>query len=589
MKNKFYIKNLFSIFFIVLDTLIFRKPRSLTVLCYHSISNDNTIVDVSIKSFKKQIQHLKNNYEFVSGEQAENYLNGKIRLNKPSALLTFDDGYKDVLINLCPYLHKYKIPAIFFVISNPEFVNREEIQNNKKLLTTKDIKKIHKMGFEIGSHTKTHCNLSKITDQELIEEISSSKIKLERNLNTKIKYFAYPKGIYSEKAIKVCKKAGYKLAFTTEFGVAKYSTDKLLIPRISVDSTYNFLGFKAILTRTIIPYFKIKKMIMSKLIKFTQKINQEPKIKSDMLKQASVLNLFLCALEKTFSNNKKNEKVQCLRYVGPYKFISQIKKRNNFTNYGIGIYKDNKGKKVFIKTWKGKTKNFPYYSLVNEYNMAKVLSNVISKSKKSKFKVPKPIGYLKTQNYLSIIFEYVDGKTLSRFSVKKQADVLSKAINFLNALSPLIIENYGEYIKKRGWIFYLASLPAIFLYAFTLERENKKTILYSFLKAYLYSLSVLKKKLTLAHGDLFPDNIFVSKSQYYILDCEHMRYTLSEYDLNHLSIIKKDTNLLRQILRNHKSFAQNNFLSLYIAIQSSIFTDPNTKRRHYFNFLKNNL
>mgnify|MGYP001591208065 CR=1 FL=1 len=590
--KKNYIKDLASILFITFDRVIFRKPRALTVLCYHSISSDNTIVDVTPKSFKDQINYLSKFYEFISADQAQKYLNGEIKLKKPSILLTIDDGYKDVLDNLCPYLIKKNIPAIFFVLSNSELVNRRELQNNKDLLGIKDVRKILEMGFDIGSHTQTHSNLLEVSDQKLAEEIISSKNKLQRDLNTKISYFAYPKGIFSKKSVKACREAGYRLAFTTEFGVARNTVNKFLIPRIGVDSSYSMLGFKAIFTRSIIPYFKIKKIIINEVTnfnkggKFIKKMVLESGMKSDMLKQPSLINLLLCSFRKFLNNKKKESKSPCPNIIGPYKLVSKIKKNNNYNNFGIGIYKDTGNKKIFIKAWQGKAKDFSYYSLVNEYNMTKILSETIIKNNKSKFRVPNPIGYLKTENSLSIIFEYIDGKPLSSFPISEQSIIINEAILFINRLTPKLNKIDKKYIKKRGRLFYVISLPILFLFSILLERESKKTILYSLLKAYLHSLSILNKRLTLVHGDLFPDNIFISNSFVYILDSEHMKHTFSEYDLNHLFIIKKGTKLLLNILRNRKDFTQDTFLSLYIAIQSSMVRDPNTKQRHYFDYLK---
>src|SRR3990167_9272790 len=595
MKFKTYIKDLASIFFIILYRVIFRKPRILTSLCYHSISNSNTLVDVTSQLFESQINYLSKNYEFVSADQAQKYLNGKIKLKKPSILLTIDDGYKDVLANLCPYLINKKIPAIFFVLSNPELAKRKELQNNKNLLQIKEVKKILKMGFDIGSHTQSHCNLAQVSDKKLAEEIIFSKNKLQQDLNTKIKYFAYPKGIFSKKAIKACKEAGYGLAFTTEFGVARNTTNLLLIPRISVDSSYNMLGFKAILTRTVIPYFKVKKIIINKITnfnkedKFMEKIALESNIKSDMLNRPSLVSSLFCAIRMSLDKGGERGIIRCPNFVGPFKLVSKIKKSINYNNYEIGIYKDTGGRKVFIKTWQGKTKNFPYYSLINEYNMAKILSEKIKNAQKGKFRVPRPIGYLKTENSLSAVFEYIDGKPLSKLPLKKQSKIINEAILFLDKLTPTLTKDDKKYIKKRGRFFYLFSLPAIFLYSLSKERESKKTIVSSFLRACYYSVSIFNKnkRFVLVHGDLVPDNIFVSKSHAYILDSEHMKHTFSEYDINYLFISRNGTNLFLEMLKNRKEFVQNAFLSLYIAIQFSTFSDPKTKERVYFDYLKN--
>jgi len=306
-----------------------------------------------------------------------------------------------------------------------------------------------------------------------------------------------------------------------------------------------------------------------------------------MLKQPSIFNLLICALRKSFGRECKSKGVLYPRFVGPYKLIFKVKKINNINNYGIGTYKDMEGKKVFIKTWQRKIKNFPYYSLINEYNMAKLLSEKIKNVKEGKFRVPSPVGYVKTDNSLSVIFEYIDGKPLSKFSRNEQSRVINGVILFLDRLTPTINKNDKKYIKKRGIFFYLFSLPVIFLYSFLLEKESKKTIFRSFLRTVFYSITLFNKRLALAHGDLSPENVLVTDSHFYILDTEDMKYTLVEYDLNHLSIVKSRLNLYLSILKKRRDFTRDNFLCLYISLQFSIFRDSRTMQRPYFDYLKN--
>lgn len=311
------------------------------------------------------------------------------------------------------------------------------------------------------------------------------------------------------------------------------------------------------------------------------------KIKSDMLKQPSIINLLVCGLRVLLGKDRERKDIVYPELVGPYKLVSEIKKTNNYNNYGIGIYKDAKGKKVFIKTWQGKTKKFPYYSLINEYNVAKILGEKIKKTGGGKFYVPSPIGFKQTKNSLSVIFEYINGKPLSKFSLNEQSRVIHGAILFLGKLTQTLNKEDEKYIKKRDIFFYLFSLPAIFLYSFLLEKESKKTIFYSLLRTYFHSFSMLNKRLSLAHGDLNPDNVLVTDSHFYILDTEHMKYTLAEYDLNYLSIRNKWTNLYLDILKGRKDFTKDNFLCHYISLQFSIFEDSKTLQRPYFEYLRN--
>ena len=61
------------------------------VLLYHSINENTENNKIDILEFEKQILYLKNNnYETISINQIEPN-------NKKQIIITFDDGYKDII------------------------------------------------------------------------------------------------------------------------------------------------------------------------------------------------------------------------------------------------------------------------------------------------------------------------------------------------------------------------------------------------------------------------------------------------------------------------------------------------------------
>jgi peptidoglycan/xylan/chitin deacetylase (PgdA/CDA1 family) len=105
------------------------------------------------------------------------------------------------------------------------------------LLTFSQLKALQKKGVVIGSHSMTHANLGAVSFEQLKDEILGSKKMLEQKLNTKIQYFAFPKGVYTDTALKLVKQAKYKAAFTVVSApVGEYS---LLTPRTIIDQFYS--------------------------------------------------------------------------------------------------------------------------------------------------------------------------------------------------------------------------------------------------------------------------------------------------------------------------------------------------------------
>src|SRR5256885_10483824 len=159
-------------------------PPQVSILGYHAISPENTIVDIKIEMFMKQLAFRKKHCQLIPLDQVISFIQGKETFTKPAVALTFDDGYLDIMTTVSPILVKEKIPATLFVMSDLAHVNRLELANEKKLLSIKDIKYLQKLGFTIGCHTATHANLAS-KDADLEREILLSKKRLEKSFNTK--------------------------------------------------------------------------------------------------------------------------------------------------------------------------------------------------------------------------------------------------------------------------------------------------------------------------------------------------------------------------------------------------------------------
>jgi len=238
------------------------KRRKVTVLTYHSISADDTIVDVDPSEFRKQIEWLINEgFEFLSLNEVVSYLKGNKKINKPSVCLTFDDGYADILDEVVSLLRDSNIPASVFVLSDRDHVDRDELENDKKLLTYRDIKKLINLGWEIGSHSATHDNFSSI-NTHLVNEIVNSKKVMEKKLGIKVLYFSYPKGIINSKVAKLVKQANYHAGFGVGEAKLGLNTDLVYIPRIGIDRSHTLLQFQSLFSNWYVVYSRFKKFIV---------------------------------------------------------------------------------------------------------------------------------------------------------------------------------------------------------------------------------------------------------------------------------------------------------------------------------------
>jgi peptidoglycan/xylan/chitin deacetylase (PgdA/CDA1 family) len=90
----------------------------LTIVMYHGIIRSPLMVNdwcfVDENSFRIQIEYIKRHFEFISlSEAVERLRNGEIK--RPTAVITFDDGYQNNFDVAFPILYREKIPATIFL------------------------------------------------------------------------------------------------------------------------------------------------------------------------------------------------------------------------------------------------------------------------------------------------------------------------------------------------------------------------------------------------------------------------------------------------------------------------------------------
>ena len=205
------------------------------VLMYHSISDDKSSLSVSPSKFLEQMKFLRK-----SGYNSINF-NQIYEENRKPIIITFDDGYKDNLINALPILKEYNFISTCFVVS--DFIGESNKWDEKKrgylykeLLTKKDLVEWLKHGMSIGSHGKTHKSLTKLDQKQIRSEIYNSKNEIQDYFGTAIDTFSYPFGQINKFSADVVKEI-YNFGVTTvrsRFNTIKHKAH--YIPRVHMSN-----------------------------------------------------------------------------------------------------------------------------------------------------------------------------------------------------------------------------------------------------------------------------------------------------------------------------------------------------------------
>lgn len=229
----------------------------------------------------------------------------------------------------------------------------------------------------------------------------------------------------------------------------------------------------------------------------------------------------------------KEKETKLPKKVGEYRYIKDFEKIGTARDFKLGIYKNSKGQKAIVKMWKGRIKNFAYYSLQNEITMYTIFNNIITRQGKtipSKFKniqIPKLIDRKEGKDFLILMTEFVEGTIVNNLSdAKFKLKVYLLVINYISYLGSKMTTLEKEYCSQRNPVQYFLLYPLLFIKAlFTHPRAGVYLILA--IPKFIKSLPLLFKsdRKVLTHRDLHFKNIIVSKSKVTLIDLQLCVFT----------------------------------------------------------------
>ncbi len=204
------------------------------VIMYHSLLNDESRQGDYVTrpaQFTEDMEYLKTNgfnTVFIS-DIAEYVINGTELPDKP-VVITFDDGYYNVLHYAYPYLKENNMKAVMNVVGSYTVQATDEDEHNPQYsaLTWDEINELSESGvFEIGNHSYDLHSLSyrkgckklySESDEEyrkvLMDDIGRLQGLLEDKSNIKPEIFAYPYGLISDESVEILQDIGFKALLT---------------------------------------------------------------------------------------------------------------------------------------------------------------------------------------------------------------------------------------------------------------------------------------------------------------------------------------------------------------------------------------
>lgn len=163
-------------------------------------------------------------------------------LPRRTLAITFDDCYRDNL-DAAHVLAAHGLPATFFIPT--AFVGTDHVfpwdLSLKRMpnLSWDDVRQMHQLGFEIGSHTVTHPDMGTISADQVRYELVESKAVLEDRLGSRVRWFAYPFGgvdNFRADCLPLLRQAGYDGGLSAYDGLIYRGMDSVVLPRVPVPS-----------------------------------------------------------------------------------------------------------------------------------------------------------------------------------------------------------------------------------------------------------------------------------------------------------------------------------------------------------------
>ena len=197
---------------------------------------------VAPADFAAQMRWLKaHRYHAVTQLQLFDALERGRKLPPKPVVITFDDGYRDVLFNAAPLLRRLRMPATAYVITDR--ISGSDVS----FLSWAMLHALEQDGVEIGSHTVSHAEIPTLTDPTALRELIQSRHALELHLHHPVQWFAYPAGKFDAHSEQLVHQAGYVLAVTTQPGSAQDARLPFALHRYEVLDTTGVAGLASML------------------------------------------------------------------------------------------------------------------------------------------------------------------------------------------------------------------------------------------------------------------------------------------------------------------------------------------------------
>ncbi len=231
---------------------------------YHAIQAERSAISIHPELFEQQMRWLsEQDIDVLPLDRLVRNLREGIKPTKHTAVITFDDGFRELKDTALPVLHQYNFPATIYLVTGycgkdnnwpgqPAGIPRLPLLNWNQIL------EMEADGIEFGVHTVTHPILDRMDPEEAAWEINHAKQVMEEQLGHPVQSFAYPYGRFNQQVKQVVSEA-FDNACSTDLGFIEGAFDPYAIARIDVSYFQQPVLFKRLFDPVAPYYLRVRK------------------------------------------------------------------------------------------------------------------------------------------------------------------------------------------------------------------------------------------------------------------------------------------------------------------------------------------
>ena len=207
------------------------------ILMYHSIAEAPGPTSISPATFAEQMCLLaRSGLPVISLDRFLAARAGRECLPERAVIITFDDGFRDFLLEALPVLSRHGFEAIVYLPA-AEMGLCESWEGAheppRQLMSWHEVRLCRQAGIAFGSHTMSHPDLTRLSEAQLEAELARSRAMIEERLGTEAPHFAAPYGRAGRRE-RAAIARHYATNVGTRLGEAGPGDDPFNLPRLEM-------------------------------------------------------------------------------------------------------------------------------------------------------------------------------------------------------------------------------------------------------------------------------------------------------------------------------------------------------------------